>query len=114
MARSPDDPIIVYLLSGRRCRSSRTGVRGAHATDGFAGEHQFHATILLASFGGIVGCHRSGLAQAASDDRAIWNTLMHQVIAHSLRAVLGELHVVVVPTAPIRMPFHSQLHSRIG
>src|SRR5215472_14905683 len=84
-----------WFLLRRICRGGAR-VRGVDAADRFAGEHQLHAAVLLPSFRRVVGGHRFRLSETAGNDRALGNALLDQVVAHSLRAIAGKLHVVVV------------------
>ena len=84
------------------------------AVRGVAGEHEFYAAILLAALGSVVGGDGFAFAEAAGFDCGGLNPLLHEIIPHGLRAMLGKLLVVVVGADAVGVAFDGKMQAGIG
>ena len=92
--------------SQRRC----VGVRTA---DRLARYHELDAPILLTSGRNVVRCYRLRLSEAERHDRRRRNALLHEVIAHGLRAALRQRLVVVVVADVVGVAFDLEVQAWI-
>ena len=69
---------------------------------------------MLAAFGGVVGGDGIGFAEAAGFDRAGLNSLLDEIIAHALGAVLGEILIVLVAAYAVGVALNGDVEAGIG
>src|SRR6516225_11683590 len=95
-----------------RCRTS--GSSSELVADGVSGQDQLYAAVLLADFGAVVAGDRGRLAVAVRFDRAAGDSLLHEVIADSLRAHLRQRLVVFVAAHRVGVSFDRDMQARVG
>src|SRR3954453_8615523 len=104
-------PVIPATIFGLQALLLQRDYLADLRADNIAGNHQFHAPILLAALRGVVGSHRLSFAETLGRHRGGGHTLLGQIVADRLAAMLGKLLVVVVATDAIGVTFDVELEA---
>src|ERR1700751_3281848 len=88
---------------------------GMHGVaDRVAGEYEFHAAVLGATFRGIVGRYWLSLAESVGFYSSGGNSLLHEIIANDSGTLLGEILVVFVAADAVGVSFDGEVQAGIG
>ena len=77
------------------------------------GDKHFHAAVLSATFGGLVGSNGVSPAFAFRFEARTAHALTHEVVAHSVGALLREAHIEVVATGVVGVADDCEIGLRI-
>src|SRR5438270_4067415 len=82
--------------------------------DGLAGYQKLNSPVLLPSGGVAVGCYRQRVAKPLCRNGLSRDSLLYEIVAHRVGAILGKFLVYLIGTHIVRVAANFNIKSRVS